>query len=452
MVWGLGSIAPYGIATVQLTVRLVDPIPLQLDNGARVYGNLNARQVSASTTAARLRESAAFGDYLKSTPDANITDPYILARAAELGNDPQKIFVFVRDEISYESYKGSLRGARGTLWSKAGNSLDQASLLVALLRASGIPARYVQGNLSEALSRDLILSMFPPVIRLAGYIQEDTELSDPASDLDLLEVTREHFWVELDQGTGFITADPTFPQAEIGQTFTNPTGYFNEVPDPLRHKVTVHLKTETMGALSSLAGGGADIAIPLEQTFNTVELVGKPLSLGHFVNTYSPPSMIFSYASHTYCPYILIAQTNGDMSDDLLIRGKDYEEFLTNFPLASQLLTGVFLEIDVVAPDGTAKTYTRTLVDRLGYPARTSGRSVTPATSQGTLPALTEFDVVTIDVSCGLQDRSALRNQLNILANLKDRLTGAAAGLDANVDPGPLDVSEAFNLIKGFGH
>src|SRR5262249_7178322 len=81
---------------------------------------------------------------LASTPDANSTDPYIVAKATELGHDPQQIFAFVRDEIGYESYKGSLRGARGTLWSKAGNALDKASLLIALLRASNIPARYVQ--------------------------------------------------------------------------------------------------------------------------------------------------------------------------------------------------------------------------------------------------------------------------------------------------------------------
>ncbi len=52
--------------------------------------------------------------------------------------------------IGYNSYTGSLRGARGTLWSSAGNALDVASLGVALLRASGIPAQYVAGTLSHA--------------------------------------------------------------------------------------------------------------------------------------------------------------------------------------------------------------------------------------------------------------------------------------------------------------
>ena len=62
--------------------------------------------------------------------------------------------------LGYESYHGSLRGARGTLWSEAGNATDQASLLIALLRASGIPASYRQGTLDNTSAQRLILSMF----------------------------------------------------------------------------------------------------------------------------------------------------------------------------------------------------------------------------------------------------------------------------------------------------
>jgi len=105
---------------------------------------------------------------LASTPDANTTDQFIVEKAQELGNDPNAIFTFMRDEVGYESYRGSLRGARGTLWSKGGNALDQASLLIALLRASGVPARYVQGTLSDPLAQELILSMFPNPTRVVG--------------------------------------------------------------------------------------------------------------------------------------------------------------------------------------------------------------------------------------------------------------------------------------------
>jgi transglutaminase-like putative cysteine protease len=49
--------------------------------------------------------------------------------AARLGYDPDALFAFVRDEIHYEAYAGVLRGAKGTLWARAGNAADQAVLL-----------------------------------------------------------------------------------------------------------------------------------------------------------------------------------------------------------------------------------------------------------------------------------------------------------------------------------
>jgi len=220
--------------------------------------------------------------FLDSTPDANTTDPFIMQKAQELGNDPDAIFTFVRDEIAYEPYNGSLRGARGALWSKAGNALDQASLLIALLRASGVRSQYAQGTLSDPLSQDLILSMFPNSIRVVGCPSDDVERADPANDSELLAETREHFWVEADLGGGFVPLDPTFNAAQLDQAFATADSTFTEVHDELRHKVVVRLNVEFN---NSLTGGIKDPQTVLNESFNTVELVGHPLSIGNFVNT-----------------------------------------------------------------------------------------------------------------------------------------------------------------------
>ena len=54
---------------------------------------------------------------LLSTPDANTSDPYIQEEAAKLDYDPNQIYNFLHTQIGYNSYAGSMRGARGTLWS-----------------------------------------------------------------------------------------------------------------------------------------------------------------------------------------------------------------------------------------------------------------------------------------------------------------------------------------------
>lgn len=75
-----------------------------------------------------------------STVDAPIT-PEILELARSLGSDPRRIFYWVRSEIETEVYDGSKKGAVGTLAERSGNDTDQASLLIALLRAAGVPCR-----------------------------------------------------------------------------------------------------------------------------------------------------------------------------------------------------------------------------------------------------------------------------------------------------------------------
>jgi hypothetical protein len=158
LAWRLGSIPAYGRANVEITVSLADGSILQLDEGVQVSGSVDATNITDDAPAATLRSSPINVAELASTLDANTADPVIQEKAAELDYDPTRIFAYLRDEVGYESYVGSLRGARGALWSEAGNSLDEASLGVALFRASGIPARYAHGTLSDAAAQALILS------------------------------------------------------------------------------------------------------------------------------------------------------------------------------------------------------------------------------------------------------------------------------------------------------
>ena len=75
---------------------------------------------------------------------APLADP-ILLEAERLDHDLVEIFERVRNGIATEWYAGAMKGAEETLRQGAGNDADQAALLVALLRASGVPARFVRG-------------------------------------------------------------------------------------------------------------------------------------------------------------------------------------------------------------------------------------------------------------------------------------------------------------------
>ncbi|MBZ2189015.1 transglutaminase domain-containing protein [Alcanivorax sp. JB21] len=82
---------------------------------------------------------------LDETLDAQIT-PAIIALAEELNHEPAAIYQWVRNNIEFIPSYGSIQGSDYTLQNGKGNAFDTASLLISLLRASNIPARYAFGT------------------------------------------------------------------------------------------------------------------------------------------------------------------------------------------------------------------------------------------------------------------------------------------------------------------
>ena len=136
----------------------------------------------------------------------------------------------MRDQIGHELYSTSLRGARGVIYARAGNSLDRASLLVALLRASGVTARYVQGTLDSTLETQLIASLFAPRNQYLGC-SPPIALSNPSG---LVYSIHPHFWVEY--GAANAAMDPTLKTNQLGQTYGTPGARFTDIPAALRQR------------------------------------------------------------------------------------------------------------------------------------------------------------------------------------------------------------------------
>jgi hypothetical protein len=80
------------------------------------------------------------------------------ALAMLLGNDPERIFAYVRDEIAFEPYRGILRGSAGVLIGRGGNAIEQAHLLLEMLQGAGHEARLVSSPLAPAQAEVLLKS------------------------------------------------------------------------------------------------------------------------------------------------------------------------------------------------------------------------------------------------------------------------------------------------------
>lgn len=76
----------------------------------------------------------------------DVIDNDVFRKVADDLGDYDEVFRFVKDNIRNEMYTGSKKGALLTLAQLGGNDIDQASLLVSLLRAKDIPARFVRGT------------------------------------------------------------------------------------------------------------------------------------------------------------------------------------------------------------------------------------------------------------------------------------------------------------------
>jgi len=72
------------------------------------------------------------------------------------GQEPVKLFEWVRDHTYWVPYHGALRGPAGVLMDRLGNSLDRALLLCELLRTAGRTVRLAHGTIPAESGRRLL--------------------------------------------------------------------------------------------------------------------------------------------------------------------------------------------------------------------------------------------------------------------------------------------------------
>ena len=147
------------------------------------------------------------------------------------------------------------------------------------MRASGVPAQYVSGTLTENQARQLVGSMSPESFQTIGVIPVGQQTADPLNDAALLAEVANHSWFRFDTGGGMQDADPLMPGAQIGQSFTPATSSFAEVPDGWSNPDPVDPLHVVLVA----------VLLPLALALVLVALVyGPPLARGERVAPHAP--------------------------------------------------------------------------------------------------------------------------------------------------------------------
>ncbi len=271
-------------------------------------------------------------------PSALVPADPIADLAASLDYDPDRIFRFVADEIRYEPYAGLLRGARGTLAAQAGNSVDKAVLLGALLDRSMVRYRFARGPLDDAATASLLATLTadrdgarriagapllsglqqladarpsaPPEPGSPGTLDEAqarelevrgaqrlaaTEqrldatvafLEDalggagiqlPTGDAAALppDEAEAHAWIQMQAGPEWVDLDPTLPGALAGTPLASARETLDALPDALRHRV------EFTVLLERLTGGQLVTAPVLTYAGFADEIAATPVTFGH---------------------------------------------------------------------------------------------------------------------------------------------------------------------------
>jgi hypothetical protein len=221
-----------------------------------------------------------------------------------------------------------LRGARGTLAGRAGNSLDRALLLHGLLTQAGIPCRLVQGKLPEAAAQRALqqyLSVPPPKpeegnsslastdllkragvsdeivrelhdrceMRSAGFWKSVTAqtgerytfLADVLKNAglkaqsvqtihqELLKALSTHYWVQRqDESKNWIDLDPSFSDAQPGKAAGEAGQPIASVPVDQRHQLELSL------VYRSKSGSENKDEVVLKQTVDAADAPFNPIA------------------------------------------------------------------------------------------------------------------------------------------------------------------------------
>jgi RHS repeat-associated protein len=133
---------------------------------------------------------------LESYPEIQFTGDNALAlriKAQEL-QTPVNIYEYVRNNFEYALYHGSRSNSINTFSGKRGNDVDLSTVLIAMLRSQGIPARFAVGNVQLPVKK-VMNWLGVKNEELAKNVMINQGIREVRSHNDMLSF--EHVWVEM---------------------------------------------------------------------------------------------------------------------------------------------------------------------------------------------------------------------------------------------------------------
>lgn len=312
-----------------------------------------------------------------------------------LGNKPEDLYRFVRDEIRFEAYTGILRGARGTLLARAGNAYDQAILLKSMFDSIGVPCRLIRGILPDEAAKRLLQTMTAntstqlpllsdrdiEVLGIdAGRFQRawskqlerrdtflESIIADSMKDAAALGINsngarlgmaastvRDYLWVQIFSGGVWLDMHPAFPKGE--RIEVNPEGIINYIaslPPEFFHWVRVRLIGQRL----------------VEDGFQRMVLLDKRLlasvAAGETISVELRPEEVEGSGKVNLQPAVRIGET--------ILVADPVELPASDGSSTRGALTAVWLEITVLSPMERARVQTITLAE--SYPAALTGEN-----------------------------------------------------------------------------
>lgn len=355
--------------------------------------------------------------------------------------------VWIEQNTRLLAYRGTLKGASGAFEELAGNSLDRSLLLAALLGTKGVEARLARATLpadkAAALAALASAPAAPPfapdasaglaiIERLAAdpridgaryraFVAAETEraaaMTKKGGDMtaslvaaltplvhlgappDLAGDLADHWWVQARVDGAWVDLDPV--SSIIGTIAAETTMAPGEVPDNLKHRVTIRIVAEVA------RGGVLGATTLVERTMSAADVQGQLVSIAHRSVGQTAPADLdgtdqalldSAAAGKLWVPTIVVDDA---VTGSLVTAGGVIEEATeaniakygetSTFDAASDAIsamgepepeagapsdvfTAEWVEFETVTPGGATVTERRMLFDAIGATARSTGK------------------------------------------------------------------------------